>query len=154
VASFYLDTSALVKRYAIEPGTSWIVGLTNPAAAHLLYTVHLTAAEMIAALYRKVRTGEIDARQARQAEAAFRADWAWQYEIGEATEAVVERAMTLARRYPLRGYDALHLAAALEIDNVAQGAGLAPLTLLSADGQLLAAATSEGLAVGDPNRHQ
>jgi len=66
---------------------------------------------------------------------------------------VVERAMTLARRYPLRGYDALHLAAALEIDNVAQGAGLAPLTFLSADGQLLAAATAEGLAVDDPNGH-
>src|SRR5207248_1520729 len=98
-------------------------------AAHLLYTLRLTAAETIAALYRKVRTGEIDARQAQQAEAAFRADWAWQYEIGEATEAVVERAMTLARRHPLRGYDALHLAAALTLNR--------PERLTAASGPML-----------------
>jgi hypothetical protein len=34
-----------------------------------------------------------------------------------------------------------------------QASKLTPLTLLSADGELNAAATAEGLAVDDPNAH-
>jgi uncharacterized protein len=48
----------------------------------------------------------------------------------------------------LRGYDAVQLAAALEIHSQAPS-----LTLISADTGPNAAAMAEGLLVDDPNRH-
>lgn len=61
---------------------------------------------------------------------------------------LVAQAATLARRHALRGYDAVQLAAALEIHATDPS-----LTLLSADAELNTAATAEGLAVEDPNSH-
>jgi predicted nucleic acid-binding protein len=153
VAAFYLDTSALVKRYAVEPGTRWVVNLTDPGAGHLLYTVRLTGVEMVAALYRKVRTGEVRAGQAQRADADFLLDWVQQYEIVEVTDALVMRAMRVARLYPLRGYDALQLAAALEVDVLVRSIGFPRLTLVSADRDLLAAAAAERLSIDDPNNY-
>jgi hypothetical protein len=50
MAVYYLDTSALVKRYAQERGTAWMLSLTDVTAEHDLYTVRMTGPEMIAAL--------------------------------------------------------------------------------------------------------
>jgi predicted nucleic acid-binding protein len=43
---------------------------------------------------------------------AFRRHWYRRLLIVEIVEAMVERAMNLAERHGLRGYDAMHLAAA------------------------------------------
>ena len=59
MAVYYLDTSALVKRYVLEQDTVWVGKLTDPAAVHDLYTVRLAGPEMIAALFRKARIGQI-----------------------------------------------------------------------------------------------
>lgn len=39
MAAFFLDASALVKRYATETGTTWMTGLLDPAARNRLYRV-------------------------------------------------------------------------------------------------------------------
>jgi hypothetical protein len=39
VAAYYLDSSALAKRYLQEDGTLWIRNLTARRAAHTLYPV-------------------------------------------------------------------------------------------------------------------
>ncbi len=75
MVAYYLDTSALVKRYAQEDGTAWTQSLTNPAAGHDLYTTRLTGPEMIAALFRKVRIGEVSQGDAIRAANYFRTDW-------------------------------------------------------------------------------
>jgi hypothetical protein len=61
--------------------------------------------------------------------------------------------MRLANRHALRAYDAVQLAAALNIRQERQDAGLVPVTLISADQALNDAATAEGMAVDDPNGH-
>jgi uncharacterized protein len=61
--------------------------------------------------------------------------------------------MRLAITHALRAYDAVQLAVALHVNARHQGAGLGGVTLISADGDLNAAATAEGLAVDDPNTH-
>ena len=50
--------------------------------------------------------------------------------------------------YALRGYDAVQLAAALEV-----WAQIPTTILISGDGDLNAAATAEGMPVEDPNTH-
>ena len=65
---------------------------------------------------------------------------------------LVASAVSLAEEHALRGYDAVHLAAAMLVAKECEALGF-PLTLVSADLELNEAATAEGLAVEDPNRH-
>jgi predicted nucleic acid-binding protein len=69
---YYLDTSALVKRYALEAGTTWMVELTDRSTQNDLFTARITGPEMIAAVFRKVRTGELGLSTAMRAAADFR----------------------------------------------------------------------------------
>ena len=108
--AYYLDTTALVKRYANERGTSWVASLLAPVSGHTLYTVRLTGPELVAALGRKARTGELTPAEATGAMRIFRRAWCRRYRIVAATIATMERAMDLAARHGLRGYDAVHLA--------------------------------------------
>jgi len=153
VASYYLDTSALVKAFAREQGTAWAAALVDPAAGHTLYTVRLTGPEMVAALGRKARTGELTAAASAHAVAAFRRSWRRRPNVVAATVVLTDRAMDLAEQHGLRGYDAAHLAAALIIADRQRADGLAPLTFVSADRAQRQAADAEGLPVDDPNAY-
>jgi uncharacterized protein len=153
VPAYYLDTSALVKRYATEAGTAWVTALIDPTGSHTLYTVRLTGPEIVAALGRKERTGELTPAEAMGAIAAFRRVWPRRYRIVAVTVAIAERAMDLTERHGLRGYDAVHLAAALAVADVRQRRGLSVLTFVSADNDQRQAAVAEGLLVEDPNAH-
>jgi hypothetical protein len=61
--------------------------------------------------------------------------------------------MRLANAHALRAYDAVQLAAVLELNGRYQASGLGGITLVSADRDLNTAATAEGMAVEDPNSH-
>jgi uncharacterized protein len=84
--------------------------------------------------------------------AAFFCD-AQRYVVLEITPALMAAPMLLARSHGLRAYDAVQLSAALDIQRDHRQAGLAPITLVSADQALNDAATAEGLAVEDPRAH-
>ena len=153
MAAYYLDTSALVKRYAREVGSGWVVSLMAGRPRHDLYTVRLAGPEASAAFTRKVRTGEVTADDAGRARRAFRRHWQRRLLIVEVAEATAERAMDLAERHGLRGYDAVHLAAALVVADARQPLGLPTITFVSADAGQCQAASAEGLQVEDPNAH-
>jgi uncharacterized protein len=148
VALYFLDTSSVVKRYVQETGTAWVQALAAPAAGHLLFVVRLTLVEMVAAVTRRERGGHISAQDAATALTDFQYDFAHQYFIVEVSAALVNQAAALARTHGLRGYDAVQLAAAVEVRSQAPS-----LTLLSADAGLNAAAAVEGLVADDPNSH-
>ena len=154
MAVYYLDTSALVKRYAQERGTIWILSLTDVTAEHDLYTVRVTGPEMIAALFRKARTGEISPDEASRSAENFRADWRGQYQIVEVTALVADKAMELAEKYGLRGYDAVHLASAVALQQMREAMELPSLIFVSADAQQRETAAVEGFPVEDPNEHR
>jgi predicted nucleic acid-binding protein len=148
VAAYFLDTSTVVKRYVQEIGTAWVQALSAPPAGHSLFLVRITLAEMVAAVTRQERGGTISAPDTAAALGDFQYDFDHQYLIVEVSAALVARAATLARTHALRSYDAVQLAAALEVHSQAPS-----LTLLSADAGLNAAAAAEGLLVDDPNNH-
>src|SRR5215208_7846839 len=155
MAVYFFDTSALVKRYALEDGTKWVQSFTDPAAGNLIYVGRITGAEVIAAIRRKVRNGETSEVIARAVTRDFRLDFASQYQIIEISDVVVGRAMMLIENHKLRGYDGVQLAAAMEINDqlLAVGmpiAGVTALTVISADVDLNAAAAAEGLVVENP----
>lgn len=153
MAAYYLDSSALVKRYVQEDGTFWIRTVTSRRAGHTLHTVRVTGPELVSAITRKARAGEVSARSAARANNSFRQDWRDQYYISEVSPEVADRAMALVEKHGLRGYDAVQLATALEVQTGRRGRRGAPLTFVSADASLLQAAVAEGLAVEDPSAH-
>jgi predicted nucleic acid-binding protein len=100
---------ALVKRYVSEPGSHDLIALT--AAAEVVATSLVTRAEVAAALAGAVRVGALDNDSGRRAQRRFSHEWPNLAKV-PITEALVSRAETLAWDHGLRGYDAVHLAAA------------------------------------------
>ncbi len=105
----YLDASALVKRYVAEMGSAEVGRVVARAA--LVGTALITRAEVAAALARAARVGVLTGEEAQAAVGVFRAEWPDLVRV-QVTEAVVARADGMAWEYGLRGYDAVHLAAA------------------------------------------
>ena len=153
MAHQYFDSSALVKRYVAEVGAAWVQGLCAPTAGHIIYTVRISGAEIVAALFRRLRVGAISITDAQAAAVQFRADFRNDYQIVEVTEALIDRAMTLAEEHGLRGYDSVQLAAALELQTLRASLSLPPVTFISADEMLNKAAIAEGLQAENPADH-
>lgn len=153
MAARYGDSSALVKLYVQETGSAWVTGLFDPVAANAIITALVTGAEIVSAIVRRSRMGSITAPDAAAAVRAFRSEFAGRYEIVPVTDAVLEQAMDLVERHGLRGFDAIHLACALAVRDWLAARSAGPLTFLSADANLNAAAEAEGLLVDNPNTH-
>src|SRR5438132_1134093 len=61
VRAFYLDASALAKRYVAELGTPLVDHLFNSVSPDRLYVFNVSMAEVVSALVRKRNTGLISA---------------------------------------------------------------------------------------------
>jgi predicted nucleic acid-binding protein len=153
MADYFLDTSALVKRHVSEVGSPWVNTLVRAKAGHRIYIARITAVEVTSAITRRQHAGDLSAAQAGAILGHFRRHLAQRYRVIELTPALFNIAMLAARKHRLRAYDAVQLAVALEAHRLHKDAGLGPVTLVSADGDLNSAATAEGLVVEDPNAH-
>jgi len=154
MAAYFIDSSALAKRYVSETGTHWMQALTDPASGNSLYVARITLVELVAAISRRRKSGHLTPADAAAALSDVRADFASDYRVIEVTGALVDQAEVLADRHALRGYDAVQLAAAIQVNDAYTAAGQpSAVTLISADLELNAAAAAEGLGVDDPNTH-
>jgi predicted nucleic acid-binding protein len=72
MGAYYFDSSALVKRYASEVGSPWVVNLADAQSRHEVFTALVTGAEIVAAVARKARIGSITLQDATAAIAAFK----------------------------------------------------------------------------------
>jgi predicted nucleic acid-binding protein len=153
VAAYFFDSSAIVKRYLSEVGSVWVTNIAALVSGNEVYLARITFVEVISAVTRKSRGSGLSADGAMKAITDFRRDFANEYSLIEQTSTLVEWAADLAEAHALRAYDAVQLAAALEIDAYVKSAGVSKITLVSADGALNTAALAEGLAVDDPNTH-
>ncbi len=136
----YADTSALVKLFVEEAGTEATREMLS--RAQVLGTVVVTWAEMVAALARSVRRGYLAKEEAKEVVRALGEVWESWVRV-RVDEEGVRYAGKLAWEHGLRGYDALHLAAALAWQ---EGLGY-PVILATFDRELWAAAKEEGLGV-------
>jgi predicted nucleic acid-binding protein len=134
----YVDTSSLLKLLIEEDGSERVELIWD--TADVLASSALIVVEGRAALAAAARRGRLSASQHREAkgELAVLAD---ELSIVEVTEPLIAEAADLAEHEALRGYDAVHLAAALVI-----GAEL----VASADVALCDAAARRGLHVANP----
>jgi predicted nucleic acid-binding protein len=150
---FYLDASALVKRYVMEIGSAWVEALCRPTTGHTIATVRITKAEAAAAFARKLRDGGLAPADYANALRDLAHDVAYQYVLVDADEMLVDLAVDLTKRQKLRGYDAIQLATALTLNGLLTQASFPPLTFVCADEDLIRSAQGEGLATDNPNLH-
>lgn len=153
VPVYFVDSSALVKRYSNETGTTWVRSLLDPATGNQIYLARITRVEVVSAITRKNRGGGMSAIDAAAAIARLRLHLTNEYATINISSTVIDSAMALAETHALRGYDAVQLAAALELRTDCLAIGISAPTLISADVDLNAAAIAEGLAADDPNAH-
>lgn len=153
MAVYFADSSSLAKRYVSETGSVWLRTLLNPTTGNVTVLARITSVELIAAFTRRERGGSLTPADATIARADLRTHLAGEYQIVEVDELIIDRAMLLAETHGLRGYDAVQLAAALEVNASYLAAGHSAIILLASDSELNAAANVEGLSVEDPNVH-
>jgi uncharacterized protein len=153
MADYFFDTSALVERHVNETGSKWVRTLIRAKATYRIYIARITAVEVFAAITRRQHSGDLSAAQAGAILGHFRRHLVQRYRVLDLTPAIFADAMLKARKHRLRAYDAVQLSVALELRQQHQDAGLSPVTLITADRDLNAAALAEGLTVDDPNSH-
>lgn len=130
----YFDTSALVKLVLPEQGSEQVLTLwrrTDRVLASAL--THVEARAAIAAAHRGRRIADAELPATKQ---KFERWWAQVTVIG-VERPLLRFASGLAEVHGLRGYDAVHLASALAIDE--------QVVFASADAVLRQAARTEGL---------
>ena len=134
---YYVDTSTLIKLLVDEVGTAEAAAIWDDADT--LVTVRIAHVEARAALAAARRHRRITATVLRDALAGLEVLWS-QLSVVEVDEELMRLAGDLAETHDLRGYDAVHLAAAHLV-----GAGV----FSSADRRLCDAATASGFHVAN-----
>lgn len=139
----YLDTSAVIPILIEESSseTCWHLW----ADADVRASSGLTYVEVAAALAMAERQGRITSAEFDEAWNNFTDMWL-EVVIIHLGDDLARKAAALSRSESLRGYDAVHCASALEIDE-------AELVAASGDVALLAAWHAQGVAVLDINGH-
>ncbi|MGF1521870.1 MAG: type II toxin-antitoxin system VapC family toxin [Leptolyngbyaceae cyanobacterium] len=148
---YFIDSSALVKRYINEVGSTWVLDLFTPTSNNEIFIAAITSVEIIAAITRAERSKRISASDALAVRDHFKNDLLTEYQVIEIAESIIVAGMTLAEAYGLRGYDAIQLAAGCTVNTLCISSGLAPIVFVSADNELNVAASNKGLIVENPN---
>jgi uncharacterized protein len=133
----YIDTSAVVPLLIAEPGSARAASLWD--GADRIVSVRLIYPETRAALAQAERLGRLTARQLRDAVTGLDALFE-EIDLIEVDDALARRAGELAEVRQLRGYDAVHLAAADRVHDP-------NVVVIAGDRALLDAATAEGMTV-------
>ena len=139
----YLDSSALVKRYVQEEGTDFVKSIL--AGNGLITTSKLTYPEILSALMRKVRAGEIERKTFNGIVETFDKDWDHVLVLDFHND-LLQIVKGLIEKHPLKAADAIHLSSALWLKLSSK----ADITFVASDLNLLKAAGSERLQVMNP----
>ena len=154
MTAYFLDSSALVKRYVPETGSAWIRALSAPNPGNSLFIARITWVEVRSAIARREREGSLTPTDATLIIQRFRSDLNNHYQVIELDSTLAETAGQLVNQYPLRAYDAVQLASVLLLQPAfATTTQSAQLIFLTADDRLSAIAKSLGLLTDNPNHH-
>lgn len=146
MATYYLDSSAVVKRYVDEAGSAWVRSLCEQPE-HMIFLSELALVEVSSAFARRQRSGELSAADQRLYLDLFIGDCVQSYQLIPVERVVIDRAVALVQPHGFRAYDAVQLASALVAGDLLRAARLPALTFVAADAALLDAARTAGLAV-------
>ncbi|HVN94520.1 MAG TPA: type II toxin-antitoxin system VapC family toxin [Terracidiphilus sp.] len=143
---FFLDATAFAKLFVREPGTDALIQMLETVEDNRKLISAATPLEVHAAIKRRERSGQIDARAAASALELLRIE-AGRMVQQPLNPGVLESARLLLDRTSLRWPEALQLGSALAARDMFPSTGI---TFVSSSLALLDAAKAEGLEPLDP----
>ncbi|MCG3130774.1 MAG: hypothetical protein FLDDKLPJ_01547 [Phycisphaerae bacterium] len=144
--SYFLDASALAKRYLEEPGTRWVNRIVEEGGRVSVSAI--TQVEIASAGARRNRAGELSGEVLHAMGRLLAEEFRDVFDVLPPSSAILTRAVDLVETHALRAADAIQLASAL---HVAEGAVRTDdFAFVSSDAELNDAARGEGLTVLDP----
>jgi hypothetical protein len=146
--TYFLDTSALVKLYVEEADSARLESAVTGEGARLVIS-SLGVLEFRAALRARMRRGALNRIEGEQALEDFSARVARSIVQQGLNDAVMQLAVLLLDRHPLRAPDALQIASCVEFHRTVREPQAETL-LVSSDHGLLMAATAEDIPCWDP----
>jgi predicted nucleic acid-binding protein len=148
---FYLDASALAKRYVPEPGSAPVHAILDTVPPSRLIVLTISIGEVVSILVRKRNAGIISQAYFDQAMANFETEVMQRADVPKAsvTRRLVLGSVPLIIAYSINSTDAVTLKSALAIVRRLRAAG-DELALVASDQRLLRAAQAEGLLTFDP----
>ena len=142
----YFDSSALVKRYIEEEGSKEVNKLLQ--GADKAVTSRLAYPEILSAIIRRHRAGDITTSDCDRIKREFRVEWRC-YTIIEVHGELFSIIDKLIEKHALRGADSIHLSTALWIQQVTKQ----DVLFAASDTELLKAAQAEKMKICNPQEH-
>jgi len=141
----FFDSSALVKRYIEEKGSDKVHALLKEGS--IVVVSRLAYPEILAAITRRHKAGEIDTRPFERVKKAFKADWA-SFAVVEIHKEIFQFVDEVIAKHALKGADSIHLSTALWLKKATKK----DVVLVASDIELLKAAKAEKLGVCNPGQ--
>jgi predicted nucleic acid-binding protein len=148
---FYLDASALAKRYVLEIGTPLVNHLFDSAPKARMIALVLALGEVVSILVRRRNSGRIPDHAYRQALVEFSSEVIddVDFSLHSVPDDLVRTSLPLIERHSLNATDALILRSALDVAQSLRAAG-DDLVMISSDIRLVSAAQASGLIAWNP----
>jgi predicted nucleic acid-binding protein len=142
----YFDSSALVKNYVLEDGSSMVAKLLLENSNNA--TSKVTYAEMLSALVRRTRSGDLSLQKMREVIRKFEGDWNTLLIVDLHNDLlpVIKRVI---EKHQLRAADSIHLASAIWLKTSLKE----DIVFASSDLNLLKGARAERLSSLNPQKH-
>ena len=146
--ALYLDTSALIKLFVEENGSALVRTLAGGrTGADVLLSSRLGYTEAAVTLARLVHLGRLPTADLASHLSGLEGYWEESIQEIDLSELVVQDARQLAQRYPLRTYDAIHLASAREAKRMMKDVFDGEVQFLAFDTGLVRAARQLGFSI-------
>jgi predicted nucleic acid-binding protein len=149
--SFYMDASALAKRYAPKTGSALVDEILDNVPGDRIYVFNVGAREIVSILVRKKNAGVISAAYFNQALLNFESEIVRPADISKlpVTNRLATASFSLTVAHSINCTDALALRSALALARKLRAGG-GELVLVASDQRLLRAAQAEGLSTFNP----
>src|SRR6266849_4350253 len=151
MVSFWLDGSALAKRFVPETGSALVDFVLENVGEPRIYILNIGYAEVVSVLVRKKNAGALSAAQFAQA--LLNLDQEIIQSLGKHVlsfdNAVTADALALIVKHSINSTDAILLQVAMDVAQHLRGGG-DDLALVSSDQRLLRAAQAEGMITFNP----
>jgi len=141
---YYLDSSALVKRYAAESGSDRVTALVE--GDRKIAVSWLAVPETLSAVARRAKGGSISAEDLAAIRGQFAQDLQ-RFMIVDVRGAPIDGIDMLIARHALRGADSIHLSTAIWLRKATKS----PVVFVASDTELLTAAHAERLKILNPS---
>lgn len=158
MALYFFDASVIVKYFYTEAGSAWVREIIqardsdDKEYSNTIYIGSISIAEVPAAFSILERRHHIGKRLRDTLYEGFLDAIDLEFRVSPVDVEILYHAAELTQRHPLKGYDSVQLAIALDLRERSLTQDL-NLTFVSSDSHLIRAAQAEGMSIENPNSY-